>query len=331
MSAELAYSLWHRSLGFSYFAMDVDYIEVRNNAPVALIESSLITKRQPTCKDVFNRFLQETGGFQFEIAFWVSRWLNVPAIVVCMNPYKDDSDSFPPAEPIHLLNLHTGQAIETDLSGYKKLLGELPTVSSLFNEPELKLPKLLDKLRQEYPGISNYPYFNSPEQWNTAYQARVKEVVNRVPRRKPTQFNNAPDAPVKGETTGERRTDYSDLRETISGDVFNLNWVEWRKDRAGEKIGRPAAIIKTLQVSPSDDFVSVAETAFNTFASSKEYVWWSTIAAQMLVPWHCTAYELTRDGRTKEFSGNFAVWSNVQPNSYQRMSVEEYAQWIKHL
>jgi len=47
--ADLAYSAWHRTLGYSFFAMDVDFVEIRDDKPVAVIEASRCTPNHAWC------------------------------------------------------------------------------------------------------------------------------------------------------------------------------------------------------------------------------------------------------------------------------------------
>jgi hypothetical protein len=341
MSEELAYSLWHRSLGFSYFAMDVDYIEVRNDAPVAVIESSLTTRQNATCEQVFNRFLQETGGFQFELAYWVSRWLDVPAFVVCMNPIVKNkaNDGYSLNGTVHILNLLSGEVVTTNVKGYKDFLGALPDTSPLFTEPVQTLPTLLDRLGKDYPAFATYPYFDQKkrERWERNAQMRVQEIDNRVLRSPPQNIDKRT-FNVKGETTGKRRKDYEYLRShlDIEGifsrtDYFNLNWVEWRKGNASELIGRPAAIIKTIPLTTSTNFAGEAQAAYQQFAATPEFGWWKAVAKQMLVSWHCVVYDLQRADPVVSSTGQFAVWSNGAISSYQHLDINNYADWLKLL
>ena len=105
---------------------------------------------------VFNRFLRETGGFQFEVAYWVARWLNVPAYVVCLDPQSDD-----PYYDIHILSLQNGKSVNTTRQGYTDFIQGLPNNTGLFTGEVLEMPDLLQKLRECYPGISVYPYFQN--------------------------------------------------------------------------------------------------------------------------------------------------------------------------
>ena len=57
--AVLAYSRWHRTLGYSYFATDVDSAEVRDGQAVAIIESSECTPSYLRCNVV--QMVSSTG------------------------------------------------------------------------------------------------------------------------------------------------------------------------------------------------------------------------------------------------------------------------------
>lgn len=247
---KLEYSKWHRTLGYSYFAMDIDYIEIRNNQPVAVIETSICTSSYPNCdgkNGVIDRFLQETGGFQFEVAYWVAKWLNVDAFIVCIDP-NDEKYSF------EILNLKNGEFNKLSKSEYMLFLNQLPSINNFFSSKELELPRLLEKLHIKYPGIDKYPYFSSKSEWNKNFTLRVDEIQNRIPWQRPKVTQRKTNYPVKGETTGERPENYSSFRDNLSLPYFNLEWVEWRKDNPSQKIGRPSAVIKTIPIKDMSEF-----------------------------------------------------------------------------
>lgn len=321
---ELSYSLWHRSLGYSYFAMDLDYVEIRDDQPVALIEASLCTPSHPTCsgeRNVFNRFLSETGGFQFEVVYWSARWLGVKAYVVCMKKLVDD-----PNGDVEILSLANGEWVTTDIEGYKQFINALPDTNGMFSNIELDLPSLLEKLAEKFEGIRVYPYFKDKKSWTEDYLLRMKELSeksprNRIPKSIPEQH------PVKGETTGERPKDYEILRSEIELPYVNINWVEWRKDNSKQKIGRPAVIIKTMPVYFSGDgfnpkkFQDIAEKGYAAFKNSREPVWWDNIAKRMAISWYFVAYPIIQN-----IGEHFKIW---RPDGKQQLYTEqEYTEWI---
>jgi hypothetical protein len=329
MSYELTYSAWHRSLGFSYFAMDLDYIEIREDNPVAIIESSLTTPARQTFDAVINRFLSETGGFQFDVAYWVSLWLNVPVYLICTHPITIEESSLKISEGIKVLNLRTGESVLLGYSEYKDFIESLPDDGKFFNEPVLTLPNLLEKLTEKYPSFNNYPYFNLEYRgkWLEDYESRLREIREGVKREKPTSFDTRT-LPVKRETTGQRLIDYENLRKTIKLPYLNLNWVEWRKSNRNEKIGRPAAIIKTILISnQTDNFLELAKQQFQDFSSTDEFNWWNTIAEKMLIPWYFTAYTTLDDGT---IGNNFFVWSSRAQRDWL-VDKEQYEKFIKLL
>lgn len=324
---ELSYSLWHRSLGYSYFAMDLDYVEIRDDKPVALIEASLCTPSHPSCsgeKNVFNRFLSETGGFQFEVVYWSALWLGVNAYVVCMKKSSENSKG-----EIEILSLANGELAKTNIAGFKEFIRNLPETNSLFSQTILELPELLEKLASIFPGIRVYPYFKDREAWMVDYQIRLDEVKNRLPR------NRVPKAkpeqhPVKGETTGERPKDYEILRDEIDLPYININWVEWRKDNPKQKIGRPAAIVKSVPVVftatdyNQDLFESEAEKRFADFITSKEAIGWTNTASKMKVNWYYVAYPVLNNAKGSVIGEQFIVW-RADKHIFKK---QQYTEWL---
>jgi len=319
---DLSYSMWHRTLGYSYFAMDVDYVEIRNNQPVAVIEASLCTPRYPNCDGpagVFNRFLRETRGFQFEVAYWTAQWLNVPAYVICLDPNKNN-----PFENIHILSLKNGSSINTNLQGYYDFIKGLPYPSDFFTSEELKLPYLIEKLRERYPGMGFYPYFRNKQAWLNDYRLRRHQILERHIRERP-QSNQSPDLPVKGETTQDRPVAYEKLRSQLNLPYVNINWVEWRKESKEQLIGRPAAIIKTNLLTNPTNFKDEAESLYNVFINSEEAGWWTIIAEKMLLKWYFVVYTVT-NGR---IGNRFYAWRSDRRSKI--MDRKEYSEFIKSL
>lgn len=327
--ADLLYSRWHRSLGYSYFAMDLDSIEVRNGTPVAVIEGSLCTTTYPECdgqRGVFSRFLGETGGFQFDMAYWVAQWLNVPAFAMCMNPLQNGIVQ----ADIHTLSLSSGETMRINLAGYVQFIENLPALPSPLQAPPLSLPDLLEELHRSYAGIVNYPYFSRPKKasWLEDYELRLQEIANREgrhPSRRDTP-KNLGNFRVKGETTGQRPEDYEIIRERIDRPYFHLDWVEWRKDDLSQTIGRPAALIKTVVVKEPCDFEVVAEAHYRNFSASAESLWWSNVASQMIVRWYFVVYSMTLQG----FMGQrLIVWR--EDGASHVFNQRNYASWIMSL
>jgi hypothetical protein len=327
--ANLLYSGWHRSLGYSYFAMDLDSIEIREGAPVALIEGSLCTTAYPECdgqRGVLSRFLGETGGFQFEMAYWVAHWLNVPAFVMCMNPLQTSMVQ----SDIHILSLSNGETMRTNLAGYVQFIQNLPALPSPLQVPPLSLPDLLEKLQRSFEGIGNYPYFSRLKRarWLEDYELRLQEIANRQGRH-PSRINtpkNFGNFRVKGETTGQRPEDYEIIRQRIDRPYFHLDWVEWRKDNLSQTIGRPAALIKTVVVEEPCDFEVVAEAHYRNFVASSESHWWSNVASQMLVRWYFVVYSLT----PQSYMGQrLSVWRDDGRGHI--FDQKNYAAWIMSL
>jgi hypothetical protein len=306
----LKYSAWHRTLGFSFFAMDVDYIEIRNNMPVAVIESSLCTRRYTSCTGptgVFNRFLSETGGFQLEMAYWVSRWLRVPAFVVCLESISQDETLF------HVLCLSNGDANVLNRNEYEDFLRDLPEYSSFFPNTTLELPQLLEKLIQSYPGLVVYPYFRKSvhrDRWMDVYSQRCSEIERRVRRNRLDTVPNTVEEPVKRETTHTRPRDYEEIRSRIDFPYFNLEWVEWRKDYLYQPIGRPAALIKSQIVEcEPDQFIRIADESYALFIQSDESELWNNVSERMCVDWFYVAYLVYED----QLGPHFKVWNNNRP------------------
>lgn len=310
--SNLAYSRWHRTLGYSYFAMDIDYIEIKNNQPVAIIESSLCTAKISECEGpngVFNRFLKETGGFQLEMTYWVSKWLNVPAFIVCIKP-----SDFKENEQLQVLSLDTGENKTMTLKDYELFINGLPDINNFFFGEKLELPKLLEKLVLEYPGIRTYPYFNdgqSKTEWMENYHLRNKEIRERKVREPLSEAPKLNIYPVKSETTNDRPKYYDVIREQINPYFVNLEWVEWRKDSPKQKIGRPAALIKTQLINgelEKKDFETKADEQYCMFKNSDEYIVWCHLSKTMSLDWFFVTYTLDKG----EIGGKslFKVWKN---------------------
>ena len=300
--SDILYSLWHRTLGYSYFAMDVDYVEIRNNMPVAVIETSLCTSSYRNCDGeagVFNRFLRETGGFQFEVTYWVDKWLKVPAYVICFDPQADN-----PFNKIHMLNLQNGESLEITNQEYHDFMSRLPNHKEWFPDIVLDLPSLLEKLHGRYPGIDVYPYFQNKQKWLGDYQRRQQEITNRIERVRPSNIPKPKRYPVKGETTGDRPKYYDILRNKLNFPFVNINWVEWRKDSPDQRIGRPAAIIKTENLANSSEFEARAKEMYTAFIASQESRWWSTIAEKMVLNWYYVVYVTN----SHKMGDKFHVW-----------------------
>lgn len=274
--------------------MDVDFIEIRNGLPVAVIEVSLCTPSFSNCKGqqgVFNRFLQETGGFQFELSWWVARWLDIPAFVVCVGD---------PDMHIHILSLRNGQTLSMSIQDYSRFICSVGSNShraeQYLLENALGLDDLVQLLKRDFPGMGRYPYFSRHKEWTHDYQIRLHEVRNRLPRQRPKSTIEPPNFPVKTETTGERPSDYMKMRSRLSGDHFNMQWVEWRKDPHTPAIGRPVAIMKTLSIEDNRWTDNHIATALTSFAKSAECGWWHECASRMAIRFYFVVYETKERG-----------------------------------
>lgn len=319
---EIIYSYWHRKLGYSYFAMDLDFIEVRDNIPVAVIETSLCTWRHDECHKVFNRFLGETGGFQFEVAYWCAKWLNVPAFIVC----DDNIGNFKSGSPLfNILSLNTGELKRLSKAEYQIFLNELPEYKKFFSGKELTLHELLEKFGKDFVSMNKYPYFNKKnrEKWQEDYELRCKEIDEGIQAKHLKKVSNTQNIPIKGETTGERVKDYIKIRNTMSGDYFNLEWVEWRKEDKGQKIGRPHGLIKTIGIKANSDkeYVELSESAYRDFIKTKEKIWWDEVANRMKVDWYFVAY--------KNNVEKFFVYDISNNGKKYSLSEEKYMEWMR--
>lgn len=288
LSAQLAYSRWHRSLGFSYFAMDIDTVEFRSGRPAAVVEASEVTAAYPMCDGpygVFNRFLRETGGFQLEVAWWVAQRLGVVPYVLCVDPTT--------AERVVVLSLASGRVTEMSTHEFISFLVGLPDREETGRT--LTLPELVESLQGRYPGTRAYPYFADQESWRRDYGRRIEEIRSGYVRNRPAP-GSPPPFPVKGETTGQRPRTYDDYRRGVSSEPFiTIDWVEWRRDDGAGRIGRPVAMIKTEAVS--SDEAGVAAEAHRRFFQSDDKVRWDDVAAGLGVPWYFTAYAVDEVGR----------------------------------
>lgn len=327
--SDLIYSAWHRTLGYSYFAMDVDFIEIRNGQPVAVIEASMCTSWFPTCNGrngVFNRFLRETGGFQLEMAWWVAKWFNVPAYAVCIN----DPDNL-----VHILSLINGNQVAVSTEEYLSFINEMSKNTNdiekaLIREP-LELYNLLDLLSGQFPGVGRYPYFSNKSVWMRDYKQRLDEVTNKIPRIPPKTLTIPPSYPIKGETTGERPEDYQNLRKKSQCDYFNIQWMEWRKDNPSQKIGRPAAILKTIPIDTSYYSDDKANETYGSFKQSREFKWWLVCASQLLVPFYFVVFEVNTSKKT--MGSKFWVSEVVNKQEYKldQFDAQGYAGFISGL
>ncbi|HBH7869550.1 TPA: hypothetical protein KDX50_002463 [Vibrio parahaemolyticus] len=285
---ELTYSQWHRTLGFSYFGMDLDFIEVRDNIPIAIIESSETTIKHPSAmgyNGVFSRFLTETGGFQFEVAWWTAKWLDIPALVTCYGEFEDK---------ITVLSLQNGLVKTIPLDEYISFLTCMESsihcdLISATIDP-FDLVALLNKLKCQFPKFEKvYPYFKDKEKWSSDYRLRLDELRKKSERIRPKSQSDKTFA-VKGETTFSRDSKYDVFRRSINLDYFNLNWVEWRKDNYWDKIGRPAAFIKTIMTNEKDDFFNNARLTYMDFSNSKEHYWWKECSSRSNIPFYTSVH-----------------------------------------
>jgi hypothetical protein len=106
-------------------------------------------------------------------------------------------------------------------------------------------------------------------------------------RRPPsTRLEKPPILPVKTETTGHRDSTYFDWRRLSSGSSITIDWVEWRKSDLGDKLGEPAAIVKTIPLSGNAEELVRPwyESALAEFLSSKDLELWKVVARKLLVP-----------------------------------------------
>lgn len=332
--SSLSYSQWHRTLGYSFFAMDIDYIEVRNNQAVGVIEASLCTKNYKKCEGingVFNRFLRETGGFQLEMAYWVSKWLNVPAFIVCLNPLDFSKEPFDEEGKIQILSLNTGEEITLTLAEYRKFISLLPNTSAYFSQLKLELPELLEKLIKKYPGVEGYPYFKFRHRranWLETYELRNEEIINKVKREKLRIEPVVAQFPVKCETTFERPATYELIRQSIGFDYMNLEWVEWRKDNKNQLIGRPAALIITAQIDyiSEEIFQQQSKKRFIDFKNSDHYTTWRNLADKMSVDWFFVAYSL--DENKINDNSRFMVWKGGESEEGNVTSLRGYTKFL---
>jgi len=324
--SELIYSAWHRTLGYSYFATDVDFIEVRDNHPIAVIEASICTPGFPTCdgsNGVLNRFLRETGGFQLEVAWWTAKWLNVPAFVICI---KD------PDNLVHILSLVNGEQVSISTADYLSFINEMSketnTIERTLTNNPLELYDLLNKLSAVFPGVGKYPYFANKRVWMNDYRQRLKEVANKVARVPPQTVATPPNYPIKGETTGGRPREYQNLRNGSSCDYFSVEWVEWRKDNPGQKIGRPAAILKTIPIDTIKYSEGEARNVFEGFKQSREFAWWLVTAGVLLVPFYSVVFEAI--SARNDMGDRFWVWEaiNKQNQRLTQFTRQDYARFI---
>ncbi len=318
MSKLLEYSLWHRTLGFGFYAMDIDSIEIRDGIPVALIEASICTSGYPSCSGkngVFNRFLRETGGFQIELAWWVARWLEIPAFVTCIG---DSSNQ------ISVLSLTNGQMInlsENEYINFIDNIGSTQAYKTLTVDP-LQLNELLELLSVLFPGlVSAYPYFKNKEKWLLEYDTKLNGIRRRNRRNRPDDVNVPNDIRVKGETTNARPSDYLAIRSKSKQKYVNIEWVEWRKDRSSDFIGRPAALIRTSQVSSCCSLKEHSERAEDEFKSTDEYSYWVYLADKMLIPFYSVHFSFEKN--------IFYVFKYDNNDTRSRiMNLEEYKHFV---
>ncbi len=287
--AVLAYSRWHRTLGYSYFATDVDSVELRDGQAVAVIESSECTPSYLYCNGtngVFNRFLRETGGFQLDVAWWVGKWLGVPAFVVCGRD---------PDGRVHVLSLANGRETSVTQQEYVKFIDDLSDGNNALEKTLItnasSLEDVLKSLRSGYPDVARHPYFKNNIQWKRDTALRLLQMQNRVVRTPPGTPPATPRYPVKGETTGGRPDSYWALRNRSKQPYLNIEWVEWRKDSAQQTVGRPAALIKTVPMEPAALNDEAEVGIFDRFSSGDEIKWWLTCAKMLLVPAYLVVYE----------------------------------------
>lgn len=291
MTRFLEYSHWHRTLGFGFFAMDIDSIEIRDGSPVGLIEVSSCTPAHPKCSGengVFNRFLRETGGFQIELAWWTAKWLEIPAFVTCIGEKNGQ---------ISVLSLTNGRMTVVSEEEYVDFLGNFgcTEIYRTLTEDPLPLNELLELLSPSFPGLSAYPYFKNKDKWTKEYLIRINEVQRREKRKRPIKYSVPNEIPVKRETTNKRPSDYLAIRSKINRPFINLEWVEWRKEKPGDLIGRPAALIKTSPLHSHDSLNQEAELAEANFKSTPEYSYWICISQKLLVPFYSVHFSFEMD------------------------------------
>ena len=307
----LAYSAWHRRLGYGYYAMDIDYVEFRAGVPVALTEVSLPTPRFPKCDGsggVFDRFLGETAGFQFEVIWWLAAWLRVPAYVVCL----------PSPTTVAFLSLSDATVTSLSSTEYLSFLSSLPTGVS---DP-LPLSALLDELVTRYPRLRRYPYFSRRSLWLAEYSERRSQ-VDRRERRVPPATSPPPLVfPVKGETTGRRPDDYAWLRSRLDLPFVTIDWLEWRKRSHTDLIGRPAALVRTvcLSAAPSNRLPERASTHHESFVSSLDARHLGVLADRLLVPSYSVYFTSDLD--------QFVVYGSPAPSTGRVLDAKAYAAFV---
>lgn len=94
------YSNWHRNVlpeliekGRICYCTDIDWIEWRNNKPVAMIECRRAIGFLKTCDDVIEHFLKLNHGFQFEVYARIAYMSKIKAYIVAIkdnNPSAED-------------------------------------------------------------------------------------------------------------------------------------------------------------------------------------------------------------------------------------------------
>ncbi len=287
--AVLAYSRWHRTLGYSYFATDVDSVEVRDGQAVAVIESSECTPSYSRCDDtdgVFNRFLRETGGFQLDVAWWVGKWLGVPAFVACVGD---------PDGRVHVLSLANGQETSVTQQEYVEFIDDLNRKTNVLEQTltasAKPLEDVLESLRLSYPDVARHPYFKNNTQWKKDVALRLLQIQNRVARTPPSTPPTTARYPIKGETTGARPDSYWALRSRSKQPYLSIEWVEWRKESMQQTVGRPAALVKTVPMEPTALNDEAAVSVFDRFSTKDEFKWWLTCANTLVVPAYLVIYE----------------------------------------
>jgi len=334
----LIYSQWHRTLGSSFFAMDLDWIEVRNHTPVALIETSELTPRHPTPTAVLSRFLAETQGFQFEVLFWVSQWLQIPAFVVCPH------DRSPHPKALTVLWLNGGQQHTFSADRYRQFLAALPQCAPFFPAaphptatlPSLPIPTLLHQLRTlSHDHFRIYPYFRHTTQWLQDYQLRQRQIRHHTRWAPPARLPRVlPFHPVKTETTYHRSAAYAQFRRTLAPwPAFTVDWLEWRKESPHHLIGRPAACLRTqwLSPTPTTPLAHAAATAWTTFLHSPEAPWWDTLAQRLAIDWYFVGYTTVPSPQGPPVLGpRVYLWKNGEPLSHL-LSLSQYRAFLQYL
>lgn len=329
---DLRYSQWHRLLGYSFFATDIDFVEFRDKAPVGLIETSTPTPRYSTPEDVLRRFLCEMRGFQFDVAWRVAHRLGVTPYAVVYSNVK--APWLPPMMQFTALKLSTFETRQFATEDFTDFLVRLPDDSEFFQKKPMELAEVVDLAKKRYPAFGKtYPRYESGSS-ETIWLRNLSDIETReakgIPR--PQATGMPPIRPVKGETTGQRDKTYINWRASLPGAWINIDWVEWRKERIADKLGEPVAIVKTCllergarELTPTD-----YDAALKRFidSESRQVELWKLVSSRLRVPAFVVVHD--SDILWKPDETRLLVYS-LDDQSAVLLSESAYAQWITNL